>query len=203
MERWKEYQKKELEKQEAEKKAKDEAEAARKAAKEAGGATVEEVKETATEVKAQAAPVEAKKPAEAKPVQPAKPVAAGVESMAKMSTYNGAELKDYSWAQTAFETSAQFTVPEGTKAKDLDIVIKPKHLKIRIKSSNKILCDGEMYEKVKAEESYWSLEDGKYINITMEKAYEAIWKCLIMGDDEIDPKTVDNSKRVDEFDIET
>jgi len=60
-----------------------------------------------------------------------------------------------------------------------------------------------MYEKVKAEESYWNLEDGKYINITMEKAYEAIWKCLILGDDEIDPKKVDNAKRVDEFDIET
>lgn len=94
-------------------------------------------------------------------------------------------------------------MPAGTKAKDLEIVIKPKHLKIRIKSTNTVLCDGEMYEKVKAEESYWSLEDGKYINLTMEKAYEAIWKCLIMGHDEIDPKTVDNSKRVDEFDIET
>ena len=33
-----------------------------------------------------------------------------------------------------------------------------------------------------------------------EKAYEAIWKCVLLGDPEIDPKTVDNSKKVEEFD---
>ena len=66
-----------------------------------------------------------------------------------------------------------------------------------------MLVEGELFEKIKAEESYWSLEDNKFINITFEKAYEAIWKCLIIGHDEIDPKTVDNSKRVDEFDFET
>ena len=84
---------------------KEEAEAAKKAAKEAGGATVEEIKEGATETQAKPV-VDAPKPVEKKPVEPPKPVSAAVENMAKMSTYNGAELKDYSWAQTAFETSA-------------------------------------------------------------------------------------------------
>lgn len=41
------------------------------------------------------------------------------------------------------------------------------------------------------------------MNINFDKAYEAIWKCVILGDAEIDTKTVDNSKRVDEFDLET
>jgi len=36
-----------------------------------------------------------------------------------------------------------------------------------------------------------------------EKAYEAIWKTVIVGDKEIDPKTVDNSKKIEEFDLET
>jgi hypothetical protein len=37
-------------------------------------------------------------------------------------------------------------------------------------------------EKVKVDDSFWNLEDKKYINITFEKAYEAIWKTVIAGD---------------------
>lgn len=120
-----------------------------------------------------------------------------------MSTYNGEELENYSWAQTAFEVSCQIRIPEGTSSKDLDIVIKPKHLYVRIKSSNKVIIDGNLPEKVKVDDSFWCVEEKKFISITFEKAYEAIWKSLIEGDHEIDPKTVDNSKKVEEFDLET
>ena len=44
------------------------------------------------------------------------------------------------------------------------------------------IIDGELYEKIKVEDSYWSVEDNKYLNINFEKAYEAIWKCVIVGD---------------------
>lgn len=60
-----------------------------------------------------------------------------------------------------------------------------------------------MQEKVKIDDSYWSIEDRKFITITFEKGYEAIWKTVIVGDQEIDTKTVDNSKRIEEFDLET
>ena len=72
-----------------------------------------------------------------------------------------------------------------------------------LKGSDECIIDGELQEKVKVEDSFWSIEDRKYINITFEKAYEAIWKSIILGDQEIDPKTVDNSKKVEEFDLET
>jgi len=65
------------------------------------------------------------------------------------------------------------------------------------------MINGELSEKIKVEDSTWMLEDKKYINITFEKAYEAIWKTVIIGDQEIDPKTVDNSKKIEEFDLET
>ena len=81
--------------------------------------------------------------------------------------------------------------------------MQPKHLFVKIKSTNKVLVDGDFPEKIKVEDSFWSVEDKKFINITMDKAYEAIWKSLIVGDHEIDPKTVDNSKKVEEFDLET
>lgn len=58
-------------------------------------------------------------------------------------------------------------------------------------------------EKVKIDESYWSIEDKKYLTITFDKAYEVIWKGVIVGDAEIDTKKVDNSKKIEEFDVET
>ena len=68
---------------------------------------------------------------------------------------------------------------------------------VKINTQDNAIIDGELFEKVKVENSFWSLEDKKYINITFEKAYESIWTGVIIGDKEIDPKTVDNSKRID------
>ena len=65
------------------------------------------------------------------------------------------------------------------------------------------MVDGALSEKVKVEDSYWGIEDRKFLNITFEKAYEAIWKTIIVGDAEIDATKVDNSKRIEEFDLET
>ena len=84
-----------------------------------------------------------------------------------------------------------------------DVQIKTKKLFVKLKNQEMPIIDGELQEKVKVEDSFWSIEDKKYINITFEKAYEAIWKTVILGDQEIDPKTVDNSKRIEEFDLET
>ena len=86
----------------------------------------------------------------------------------------------------------------------LKVEIKPKRLFVAIKGKeNEPIVDGELCEKVKAEDSFWTIEDSEYLNITFEKAGEAIWKTIIIGDDEIDPKTVDNAKRIEEFDLET
>lgn len=87
----------------------------------------------------------------------------------------------------------------------MDIKIKPKHLSVRYKNKPQepALAEGELCEKVLVDDSMWSIEDGKHLIIHFEKAYEAIWKSVIVGDEEIDPKTVDNSKRIEEFDLET
>ena len=123
--------------------------------------------------------------------------------MEKISTYNGAALDKYNWSQNITEVIIQIPIPVGTTAKQLKVDIKPKHLYVKLNSQDTPLIDGDLDNKVKVEDSYWSIEDKKYINITFEKAHEAIWKCVIQGDDEIDTKTVDNSKKIEEFDLET
>ena len=123
--------------------------------------------------------------------------------MEKISTYNGDTTEKYAWSQSISEVTMQIKVPEGTTSKQCLVIIKPKHLKVQIKGQDAAIIDGELSEKVKVEDSFWNLEDKKYINIVFEKAYEAIWKTVVMGDKEIDPKTVDNSKKIEEFDLET
>mmetsp|Transcript_7308 Transcript_7308/g.11466 ORF Transcript_7308/g.11466 Transcript_7308/m.11466 type:complete len:168 (-) Transcript_7308:130-633(-) len=123
--------------------------------------------------------------------------------MQKISTHNGDSTEKYDWSQNINEVTVQIPIPFGTTSKMLQVKIEPKRLFVKLKADDQPLIDGELQEKIKVDDSYWSIEDKKYINITFEKAYEAIWKTVITGDKEIDPKKVDNSKRLEEFDIET
>ena len=76
-------------------------------------------------------------------------------------------------------------------------------LTIILNGENKPYFEGEFCEKIKADESNWSLEDNKNIILFIEKAQEVIWKSAFKGHKEIDTKKVDNSKRIDEFDNDT
>ena len=132
---------------------------------------------------------------EKKPVDP---------SVAEISTYNGAKTQKYNWSQGIRNVDVQFKLPDGiTKSKQIDVVIKTKHLKVSLKGQKEPLLEGELDNKVVVEDSQWLIEDGGYLNINFEKAQEQIWKCVLVGDEEIDTKTVDNSKKLEEFDIET
>jgi len=96
----------------------------------------------------------------------------------------------------------QIPIPQGTTSKQVEVKIKAKHLSAGLKGQAPIV-EGELCEKVKVEDSFWSIDGNRYLNINFEKAYEAIWKCVVLGDEEIDTKTVDNSKKIEEFDLET
>ena len=63
--------------------------------------------------------------------------------------------------------------------------------------------EGEFYDKIKVEDSIWSIEDEEKLILTLEKGSENIWKTVIKGDTEIDTTKVDNSKKLEEFDFET
>lgn len=81
--------------------------------------------------------------------------------------------------------------------------MKPQSLKIMLKSNNHVILEGELYDRIKVEDSLWSIEDEERLILTLEKAAENIWKTIIKGDQEIDATKVDNSKKLEEFDFET
>ncbi len=101
------------------------------------------------------------------------------------------------------DVNVQVFLPDGTSGKMVDVKFKQKHLYVALKGQEEPLINGELDQKIKVDESYWSIEDGKYLNLNMEKATEIIWKTIVLGDKEIDPKKVEMVKAVNDFDPET
>lgn len=66
-----------------------------------------------------------------------------------------------------------------------------------------MLIEGELYDRIKADDSSWTLEDGNKLVLNLEKAGENIWKTICKGHQEIDATKVDNNKKITEFDPET
>jgi hypothetical protein len=148
--------------------------------------------ESAEAVLPEAPVVEEHAPAEPRPEVPV-----------EISTYNGAQTDKYKWSQDINDVTVQVSLPAGTKSRDLSVELRTKHIKIALKKDlDHPLLVGELPERIKAESSLWQIE-GSDIVLTLEKASDVVWKTVLVGDAEIDPKTVDSSRRVDEYDEDT
>ena len=123
--------------------------------------------------------------------------------MKRISTYNGDVLDNYWWGQTVADVTFQSEIPEGTKTKNLEVKITPTTFHAKIKGSKLAILEGEFYERIKAEDSYWTIEDNKLLTVTVQKQKDLIWSTVFKGDREIDVQKVDNSKTIDQFDYET
>eukprot|EP00903_Cladosiphon_okamuranus_P012255 g11493.t1 len=117
---------------------------------------------------------------------------------------NGGKTDKYEWTQVLQELSVVVPVPEGSKSRDVVCDITKSRLRVGLKGQPPII-DGEMYNKVKVDDSFWTLEDGKEISIALQKENQMEWwKCVIKGDAEINTSKVqpENSK-LSELDGET
>ena len=79
----------------------------------------------------------------------------------------------------------------------------PGTISIKLQGEPEPLLEGEFFDKIKVEDSFWSIEDNNCLMLNLEKAREIIWATILKGDREIDTKNVDNAKKLDEFDLET
>jgi hypothetical protein len=116
---------------------------------------------------------------------------------------NGGTTDKYVWTQTLGDLIVNIGLPAGTKAKQLDVVIRNGSLKAGIKGQPPIV-DGELHKRVVVEDSFWTVEDGVLV-ITLQKDNKMEWwKTVMVGDVEIDTKKVrpENSK-LDELDADT
>ncbi|KFH67285.1 hypothetical protein MVEG_06020 [Podila verticillata NRRL 6337] len=105
----------------------------------------------------------------------------------------------YKWKQTLVDVDVSIQVPKGTRGKDVVVEIKKKSLKVGLKGQTPII-EGKLFKEVKLDDSTWTLDDQKEINIHLEKVKGSEWwKCVVDGHPEIDTSkiTPENSKLSD------
>ncbi|KAG4133656.1 hypothetical protein ERO13_D08G107440v2 [Gossypium hirsutum] len=117
---------------------------------------------------------------------------------------NGLDLENYSWTQTIQEATVIVPVPPGTRSKSVECQMKKSHLKVGLRGQPPII-DGELFQAIKPDDCYWSMEDNDSISIVLSKQSQLEWwKSLVKGEPEIDTQKVEpESSRISDLDPET
>lgn len=71
---------------------------------------------------------------------------------------NGLTTDKYSFTQTLQDFTLSVFLPDGLKGKDLTVDYSTKKLKVQIKGQSPII-DGELAEKIKTEETVWTIDN--------------------------------------------
>ncbi|CAI9762479.1 unnamed protein product [Fraxinus pennsylvanica] len=117
---------------------------------------------------------------------------------------NGLDMDKDSWGQSLQEVNVVVPVPPGTKSKALVCEFKKNHLKVGIKGHPPVI-DGELFQSIKVDDSFWTLEDQKSVSILLTKQTQMDWwKYLVKGEPEIDTQKIEpETIRLSNLDTET
>ena len=118
-----------------------------------------------------------------------------VNGKPKPNDQNGGETEKYSWGQTLEQVDVTVKVEKDVRAKDLIVEIKTGSVKIAKKDGSHVYLEGEWFEKIDAEETFWTLETGSncknlVMNITKMPNQDKWWDTVIKGDWTIDTSKV-------------
>ncbi|KAE9408128.1 nuclear movement protein nudC [Gymnopus androsaceus JB14] len=80
----------------------------------------------------------------------------------------------YKWTQLLGEVDIHVPLPQGTRGRDLSVVIQKKRLSVGLKGSQDKILEGELCKEIKVEDSTWTLEDGVAL-IHLEKLNQQTW----------------------------
>ncbi|KAL9716298.1 hypothetical protein Ac2012v2_000744 [Leucoagaricus gongylophorus] len=109
----------------------------------------------------------------------------------------------YQWRQELREIEINVPVPQGTRGKDLSVIIQKTKLSVGLRNQSPILA-GDLCKEIKVDDSNWTLQDQKVIIITLEKVNETWWENVLTHHPKIDTSKIEppNSKLSD-LDSET
>jgi hypothetical protein len=111
----------------------------------------------------------------------------------------GYDFVRYSFTQTLGAVDVFVPLGEQTNSRNIAVTITPSSIRIGLKGTDPIL-EGKLHDRVKVDDSTWTLVDGKTIHVNLEKLDGMKWwSCVVQGEPEIDTRKVvpENSKLSD------
>lgn len=113
------------------------------------------------------------------------------------SAINKVTLSDctYSWSQTLKEVEVVIPVPHGTRGKDLSVIIGKNKLSVGLKGKE-VFFAGALTKEIHVDDSTWTIDDQRELNIHLEKINQEWWKAVVEGHPAIDTTKIqpENSK---------
>lgn len=195
--------------EEDEKKRRQEKEEAKKRAQAEAATKKETVPEKKEEPKPQPTPTPKQTETVAAPATEEKKEATEGEEKKEKPPGNGGKTDKYTWTQTLEELHIYIPVPQDTRAKSMNINIGTTKCLVAIKGQAPII-DGEFTEKIKADDSIWTVEDGddggKVVHLAIQKwaGQWHWWDSAIKGDAKIDTQKIEpESSNLADLDGET
>ncbi|KJA29424.1 hypothetical protein HYPSUDRAFT_32877 [Hypholoma sublateritium FD-334 SS-4] len=110
----------------------------------------------------------------------------------------------YTWTQELGEVDVIIPVPQGTRGKDLTVVIGKKKLSVGLKNTEPIIS-GELCKEVKVEDSTWTIQDNKSVLVHLEKINDQTWwENVLTHHPKIDTKKIEpTNSKLSDLDNET
>lgn len=129
---------------------------------------------------------------------------------------NGGSTCRYVWTQTLEEVTVHLPLPEGLRAKDLDVKIGANKLSILQKDGNASQSafasfEGTLFAKIRPSESTWTLETTTHssqkmttLQLILDKIQKTWWATVVSGDTPlIDTTMVDSTRHIGTYDEQT
>jgi len=91
----------------------------------------------------------------------------------------------YEWNQYSSEINLSVAIPEGTRARELMVVVQPFLISISLKGYGVIL-KGSFHKGVRHRETVWTIEEGM-LRILLVKGDQQSWKKLFPSEEELHP----------------
>lgn len=102
---------------------------------------------------------------------------------------NGATVPDrYVWTQTLAEVTVNVPVPDGTRGRDLNVKIGPKGLRVALRGDGgkmQTLVDATLCKPIVCDDSFWTVEDGNRLVMTLQKQNQMEWWDCVCTDDAV------------------
>jgi hypothetical protein len=112
----------------------------------------------------------------------------------------------YLWTQTLQEVNVIVPLPDNTRARDLNVTIAKRHLKVGLRAQQVTwIINAALTKPVIVDDSFWTVEDGNRLSINLQKVNQMEWwEGVCEGDPTIDVKTIQpENSQLSDLDGET